>query len=786
MSPALDAVALPTTSSGGVQDRKYFFLAVPRLLDPSTLAELERERPAELPLVRMTPVGAHFRFLKSTGNGLTYTKSALEGRRALFVVDPYSAVRHVADVYEFRCDAPVRFVKPEAAETDAERQIVEERLLRHALALEIDALEKGGMDFDAELGSKVDMRQLLRDMDPANPSGRLATLMRQREDAAMALILFTNHSRLWDLLERDARATDERAKKHYGKHLDTTSYAHRRMAESKAGLDFWSELSKKFPIEASGQTRGTATSAMEFTAQHFVFAEKLEPQPDFKEPAVSEAARNLLGVHMQMASVFASQVKEKLEDLTGLFRADAEFESWASGPLRTQAGLLAYRWAYHLRSVWFIERVELKGEPTFVGWNEPGSRVKTSVLNLTINLDTGEFGAKFPVGSEFLGQVGRTLNAVGVVFSLLSLSEAVQKQKDSTVPLLKSSSAILSLLSDPFVAEKLLSAETIKEGTKGAKALKFLGAFGAALGAAASMVEAQEAWQNDGDGDLLVAHGVNVVGGILATWGAVGLALGASGPVGWIALGGLTLGLLAPLMITYLTDTPVEDMVEHSVFGTKPGANDRAPGVAVCEGGRFSAWASSGIPALEEQIRAFRNATWTFAIAGAGRVGPYPVLRFFPQRLLLPSGFRVTVRIRWAAPGVTAELEEGSVFLHVGDKTRLRVESLSGTRFGGDPLSTRRALLTRGRADDRLFFDWVIAPDNMGQREFLEKNGGQPIEALVTVSLSAHGKDDSSLVIPLTAKGDPARVFSYRLARANSAGAAVIESEEKLSTSVYG
>jgi hypothetical protein len=238
-------------------------------------------------------------------------------------------------------------------------------------------------------------------------------------------------------------------------------------------------------------------------------------------------------------------------------------------------------------------------------------------------------------------------------------------------------------------------------------------------------------------------------------------------------------------MIAYLTDTPAEDMVEHSVFGTKPGANDKAPGVAVCEGGRFSAWANPRVPGLQEQIRAFRNATWTFALAGAGRVGPYPVLRFFPQRLMPSSGFLVRVRIRWTAPGITPELEEGAVFLHVGDKNALRVEGVSGASFGGPRLSNGRALLTRGHVDDRLFFDWVIAPESLGQREFLEKNAGRPLEALVTVSLSAHGKDDGTLVLPLTAKGDPPRVFTYELVRSGSASAQV-NSEEKLSTSVYG
>ena len=36
MSPAVDVVTLPTTASGGVDDRKYFFIAVPRLLEALT------------------------------------------------------------------------------------------------------------------------------------------------------------------------------------------------------------------------------------------------------------------------------------------------------------------------------------------------------------------------------------------------------------------------------------------------------------------------------------------------------------------------------------------------------------------------------------------------------------------------------------------------------------------------------------------------------------------------------------------------------------------------------
>jgi hypothetical protein len=786
MSPALDVVTLPTTSSGGLQDRKYFFLAVPRLLEAATIAELEAERPSELPLVGLTPFSSHFRILRSTGNGLEYDGLARNGRRAMFVVEPYSAIRHIADVFEFRCDAAVRFVKPEAAETDAERRVVEERLLRHALALEIDALDKAGMSFTEELGSLVDMQELLRDMDPTAPGGRLTTLRRQREDAAMAIILFTSHGKLWNLLERDARTTDDRAKKHYGAHLDATCYAHRRLPESAAGLDFWREQSLKFGMLESREPRGTATNAMEFTAQHFVFAEHLEPEPKWKEPLPSEAARNLLAVHTQMASVLATHVKDSVAELTGVLKPDANFEAWASGPLRSQMGLLAYRWAYHLRSAFALDRMTLGGKEVIVAWNgTPGRQQQATVLDLSFNFDQGEFSAKFPIGPDFLGHAARAMSVIGAFFSIASLDEAVRKRKDTLVPALKSGAAFLSLVSDLFFIQKLEKIDNVALAARGAKALKLAGVAGAIVGTAASGVEAIQAFENDGDGDLVLAHGVNVVGGALATWGAVGIALGSTGPMGWIALGGLTLSLLAPLMIAYLTDTPVEDMVEHSVFGTKPGANDKAPGVAVCVGGRFSSWANPDIAVLQEQIRAFRNATWTFALAGAGRVGPYPVLRFFPQRLMPGSGFLVQVRIRWTASGITPELEQGAVFLHVGDKTALRVEAVSGVSFGGPPLSNGRALLTRDHVDDRLFFDWIIAPDNMGQREFLEKNNGRPSEALVTVSLSAHGKDDRTLVVPLTAKGDPPRVFNYELVRSGRE-AAPINSEEKLSASVYG
>jgi hypothetical protein len=139
------------------------------------------------------------------------------------------------------------------------------------------------------------------------------------------------------------------------------------------------------------------------------------------------------------------------------------------------------------------------------------------------------------------------LNVVGAVFSIASLGEAVQQKKDALVPALKSGSAFLSLVSDPFFLQKLEKIDNAALAARGAKALKIAGVAGALLGTVASGVEAVQAFENDGDGDLVLAHGVNVLGGALATWGALGIALGSTGPVGWIALGGLTLSLLAPL-----------------------------------------------------------------------------------------------------------------------------------------------------------------------------------------------------------------------------------------------
>lgn len=801
LSRPVPAVALPVDQSGGIFARKYFFLALPRRLDPKTIGELEKQRPEQLPLVLLTPESLHFRNVRMENGKAVYGAPGAGATRVLFVVEPYSAVRHMADVYEHRCDRVTRFVKPEAGYTPDEQRETRERLAKHVLALEIEALRRAGANFDSQLehGGRP-LTQLLRDMDPHDHDGELAKRIKAREDAVNSLILFTS-SPFWDLLDRDARSTDERGHQHYSKQLEVTAYAHRRLPESELGADLWNRLAEKFPMQQSSQTRAAATTALEFVAKHFVFAEHLEPPIPFHKSALPDAANALVTLHGGIASVLARRAIRMLEDLTAVLKPDAAFESWATGPLRSNVGLTAYRWAYHLRGAFLLERVTLQGEEQIVQWSDVNGKISVRPAELKIDFDKGEFSSKFPASSVHLEHVQLLLSFVSLAFSILSLGDAVEKKQKKHIAIMKTGFAAASFLTSPIVARFLFTAEQLAKDARPGRFLRLAGAFGAGIGALADALDARETWQDTGDGDVVLAQGATAAAGFIAAWGGFASVTSFAGPPGWVSLAGLSVALLGPLVVLMIQDTPLQDMVEHTVFGTKKVENqgdgdrmNKAPGMAVCEGGVFGAWAGSSEASLALQLRGLQNVTWSFAVAGGSElVGGFPLAKFIPQRLLGISGFEIHVRATWTDSDATdarEEVHEGTVFLHAGDAGTVRVESLSGEAFGGPPIDTppgSRAILTRSREEGRTVLSWIIAPASTELRVRLARL--RLVEVQLTVTLKVGGKPDASLVIPMTAPKDAPRRFVYTLARTSRTRGGrpvlVLNTDEVLSTNVY-
>ncbi|HEX3594793.1 MAG TPA: hypothetical protein VHU80_06825 [Polyangiaceae bacterium] len=792
----VQAVSLPVDQSGGTADRKYYFLALPHPLDLATVSELEKERPDPLPVVLLRPASPHFRLVKQGDDGkIVYVKELQGATRVLFVVEPYSALRHIADVYEFRCDLPSRFVRPEAAYSPAERAATEERLAKFALAREIDALRKAGNDIDGSLKSRAEFNQFLADMDPHQENGELAKRIKNREDSANAIVLITT-SKLWDLLDRDARSTDARAGKYYDQHLEISAYAHRRLPDSELGLDFWNGLAEKFPMKASDQARAVPTTAMEFVAANFVYAEHLDQPVPWHDSVLPGAATSLISLHGGIANVLARRARDDLTALTGVLRPDAAFEDWVTKPMRTQMGLTAYRWAYHLRSAFALEKVTLENREQIVSWTDVGGVQQMNPIEIEVNFDKQEFSSKFPASKVHLDHVLSLFSLVSAVFTAAALKTAIDQKKRTAALTLRTGSAMVSLMGSQFVMDSLGKFELLAAG-RPALALRWAGAAGAGLGALADAIDAANTWEDTGEGDVTLAKGASAFGGLLVAWGGGAAALGSAGPPGWVVLAGLSLVLVAPLVVVMVQDTDVEKMVDHSVFGSEPGANHVAPGLAVCPGGRFSAWPPSGIPSLELQLRGFENATWTFAVAGVGTPDPHPTLRLTPQRIIGTSGFEIGWRVVWTSteqapqPGVTPDqvVQEGKVFLHVGIRTSVSIETLAGMPFSNDTVKTAqgpRPVLVHGDAGGRSFFDWTFvlhSPDEaFGPTHFRVE------ELTLTIVLHPNGKDDS-LVIPMAAPGDAPRSLKYTLLKnvPISAFSSVLHlnTDESLSTSAY-
>lgn len=767
---------LPTALSGGLTGRKYFFLAVPRLLDPSVERKLARKRPPFLPAVQLDGGSQHVRFL-STTDTLAYTNEEAAGsERVLFVVEPYAIAVHLAKTYEWRCDRVVGFTKAEAVYRDSKRaaeleqQLVEERLVRHSLALEIDALRRVGLDLKGYLhNGKDNLDATLRDMDPTRKDGALGRLIAAREGMALALIELLQ-SDIWALLDEDARLAANLRPKDYGYHLDVSCYCMSRLAESKAGAKFLERLYVCFPPSAAG-ARAVPKNAAERIADEFLFPDEAYPQPAWYKDAVAQVLPNLLSLHAQAANVMAAAALARLDGWAFL-QPGGSLQEWAKGPLKTQMGLTAYRWAYYLRNAYALEHVVLEGREQTVVWFERGKQARAAVLDLHVDWKTGEWQGRF--GKSFdLEKVARLFSVVNFAFALGSLEEALVNKRKENVALLRTGSAALSLMDDRWVIGLMTRLDEVGKSGSGVAVARWMGALGALLGVYASFEDARYAWTEDGEGDVALVHGLTAVGGAVALWGSVAAASSVTGPPGWLVIGGFTLLLAGPLLAAALQDSELEKVVNHSVFGKMSGEDHEAPKFALCEGDRFSAWASTGVATLRAQHRALSNVTWAFGVQGQRMLGVFPLVRLLPQRLLSTSAFHVQVELAWGSTSNPSQVSlKSTVWLHVGDKHRLRMEHESGAllELVGVPVDgVRWATLSRtlstveGRR--RQAFDVLFAPASPDMRERAARL--ELMRARVSVRLSAFGAKNDELIVPVPPPDAQRAALAYQLVEPN-------------------
>jgi len=778
LSEPSETVLLPTATSGGIDDVKYCFLCLDHLL----LSETEQALMAgsdvsPLPIVSLRDA-ANPLFVGADGSYAT--SPAPNMRRAVQVVDPYAVGEQLARTFKERCNAVVAYTDPRAGLTDRQVEETKERLAKQPIAMQLDALRLAGKDFRNKLKTgPQSLDQYLMDMDPNQPKGELGKLIRQREDFALAMINMTT-ARVWDLLERDARATVARGNEHYGRHLKVTCSIHESLLMTELGEEFWLRICERFPIKGEGLERATPENGMEELARRFIFAENaaVEPREGWEEPALLTGGNAAFGVYAAMTKVIARASLEKVGDAAGGIVSDQALDKFASGALRNKAGLTAYRWAYHLRNDFFVESVTLHGEQRAVTWFEKNNRFSVSPVELVLEADSKEFTARFANSGFDFEHVGRLLTIASIGFSFMAVREAIEKKsKDLDVKLLQTGSAALSLVGDGFVTGLLEKLELIPKGGSAAKVLKFVGVAGAVLGAIAGVREGVRAKDN-GEGDVaLVTGGGAVISGAVAAWAGLAAFEVVAGPPGWLMLAGTAIGLLAPIVsAAFLQDDDVENMVEHCVFGRQHGEPHDAPKLALCEGSKFSAWAGTSLDSLKAQHLGFANLIWAFRVRGLRTSNPMrsdPTVEILPPRLVPDTCVDVDADVTWRQGDDEVRLR-GRVRLHCRPGPNL--ENLSGDHFGGDDQSLSGVHTTLNPTTHHI--EWTIEPKDPTLRAKVQN---MPIRvATLTLQLRALGPKNEAMVFPILPKNHPGAQFRYELMRN-----AALNRTEVSSVSIY-
>jgi len=759
-----ETIVLPTTTSSGADDVKYFFVCLDRFLDPASvdaLAAMSSRLP--LPVVSLSDSAPKL-FVDSQGN---YSSSPQPGaRRCVLVMDPYFVGENLSATFKIRCNDVIEFTQPqavvrgtEAAEAAAAEK-VKQRLDKHALALEIKALQDAGKDFSGKLKSgSGSLSQTLKDMDPNEPDGELGKLIEKRENFANALINFTR-SELWDILEKDARLTDARGEKFYAQHLRSTCKIHEYLPLTELGTELWLQICIKFSMEGSDEGRGTPDNGLEEMAMRFIFSEKdsIEPADPWKEPAILGAANSVFGFYGALTKVVAAAALQKVGDSAGGVFAPDTLEAFAEGAIRNKGGLTAYRWAYHLRNNFLVESVTVKGVPKTVTWVDGGQRIAMDTADIVIDVDEGQFTAKFPASKFNFAHVGRGLTVASYLYTIMTLSRSIEKKKDSLgIDILKTGSATLSLAGDSFIAGLMVKPQTIASG-RGAAVVKWFGIAGAGLGAVVSGLEAAKAFDN-GEGDVAFTLGAGAaVGGFIAGWGAAAaLGLVASGPPGWIVLAGAGVGVLVPIIAGFLQDDPLEEMVEHSVFGTQHGLAHDAPKVALCAGDKFNFWAGESRTSLKRQRLGFANLIWAFSVKGDSLNNAIPTVEFSPPRMLEQTCFEVKASLTWKS-GSNTETLNGTVRLFPRSE---KVQNRSGDRFAGENATFVGLNTTKSPAKHHV--PWIIEPEDTAKKTRIQSMTLH--EATLEIKLLAQGPDDTEMVFPRNPATGPGVTFTYVLAK---------------------
>lgn len=778
---AVPTIQLPQEVDAGVRNRKYYFLISRWVLTEATVRRLEQGKPAHLPVVELLAEGPHLRYVRPGPRGLQVTDAGDPGGvRVAIAVDPHTVGEHLADSLEHAINRVLKFTLPEAADNEQERIDAERRGRLAVLAQQIDALRTAGLDLSEKLEAGTNggtlLDEFLADLDPRG-DGEHARRIRQRERFARGILAWTQ-SDLWNLLDSDARETPSRALDNYERHLNSAARCLERLAESDAGAAY---LERLYAANLAGRAQRPAPAdSNEFVVQEFLFVEE-HTASTWTTSVALNSGRRLFTLHLNASKVMASYALAQLSDYVS-FRPDAGLRAWARGPLDSAAGLTAYRWAYYLRNTYLLETLELTGTLQRVAWIDHGGRQSMHVLQLDIDWDNGEWQSRLGANTPRVAVLGTALNVVWSVFCTLALAEAIEQRRDPALPALKASAAYASLASSVWVSRLFARLGEAAGETSGLRAARWLGAMGSGLVVFTSGWDARNAWVNDGEGDVALAHSASAVGAVLATWAAVGATGFVMGPPGWVVVTGYSLLVLGALAAVWLRDDPIEDMVEHSYFGPQRGQGHNAPPVALCADRKFSAWAGIDPAALDAQIRGFENFTWGFVVQGdrlvADQVGPvlvtHPLVTLRPQRLTSGSCFDVEVEMSWGTLGNRRELTaHGMVRLHVGDRDLLRVEALTGDPFEATSVphdGVNLAVLSRGFRDGRHVIDWIVAPDaafraRIGNRHLTVARLALRLDALGTTSIEYRGQRTAPLLIPVPEPPITEMFLEYPLVR---------------------
>ncbi len=764
LSEPEETVVLSTTASGGGDNIKYFFLCLDHPLLPDTEQALAQQSDiTPFPIVSLEK-GSETLFVGPDGTHDVGPSPDL--RPAVQVVDPYEVGTQLSRTFRIRCNRVVSFTDPRAGVKDEPAE-TEQRLAKHRLALQLDALRKAGKNLSGKLKTGAgSLDNFLRDMDPNQPEGELGKRIRQREDFALALIRMTT-APVWNLLEQDSRGTVERGKLHYGRHLEVTCSIHELLLSTELGEELWVRIADRFPIQADGVERATPENGVEELAKRFIFSEKatVEPREGWEKPALLTGGNAAFGLYAATTKALARASLAKVGDAAGGIISSQELDDFASGALRSKAGLTAYRWAYHLRNDFFLERVTIDGVEKLVTWVDKGQTFSVSNVEVTINAEPGEFSTRFANSGFDVGHVGRVLNLASFGYSLMALNVAIEKkQEEVPTRLLSTGAAALSLIGDPFVAKLFLKPDQLAAGATGANVVKYLGIAGAFLGIAAGVSDALDANDN-GEGDVaLVVGGGAVFGGAIAAWAGAASIFAVAGPPGWVMLAGTAVGILAPIVAAqFFQDDDLEEMVEHSVFGNQHGEAHDAPKIALCAGNKFNHWAGEGLQSLERQQLGFDNFIWSYRVRGVRTTNPMqsdPTVEILPSRLVPESCVDIDADIAWKQGSAEVTLR-GTVRITFTQNPKF--ENLSGDRFAGELETLVSLFTTQGPPTHHV--EWSIFPEDQALRNQVQR---MPLTlAKLTFRLKPFGPD-RDLVVPVPPANDPNAKFEYELMRSTN------------------